>query len=53
MTTADVKHIHSARVVPERGDEVMGMRNRCGYRAGGRGRWGLVEVGAEGVVGGC
>ena len=53
MTTADVKHrlciLHSARVVPGRGDEVMGMRNRCGYRAGGRaggGRWGLVEVGA-------
>jgi len=30
-------------VVPGRGDEVTGMRNRCG-------RWGLVEVGAEGVV---
>jgi len=50
MTTANIKHrlciLYSARVVPGRGDEVMGMRNRCG-------RWGLVEVGAEGVVGGC
>jgi len=40
MTTADVKHrlciLYSARVVSGRGDGVMGMRNRCGYRAGGR-----------------